>query len=61
MQAGDAQKFAEQLGVTLFETSAKDNINVEEVSDVPTTDSLGILSSTVLRLEWHGYMCITSE
>ena len=27
----DAQKFAEQIGIQLFETSAKDNINVEEV------------------------------
>jgi len=27
----DAQKFAAQSGITLFETSAKDNINVEEV------------------------------
>jgi len=27
----DAQKFAAQSGITLFETSAKENINVEEV------------------------------
>ena len=27
----DAQKFAVQSGITLFETSAKENINVEEV------------------------------
>ena len=27
----DAQKFAAQSGITLFETSAKDNTNVEEV------------------------------
>lgn len=27
----DAQRFAEQMGIQLFETSAKDNINVEEV------------------------------
>ena len=31
MQIEDAQKFAEQIGIQLYETSAKDNINVEEV------------------------------
>ena len=28
----DAQRFAEQMGIQLYETSAKDNKNVEEVS-----------------------------
>jgi len=28
----DAQQFADQMGIELFETSAKENINVEEVS-----------------------------
>ncbi|CAB0002080.1 unnamed protein product [Nesidiocoris tenuis] len=28
----DAQRFADQMAIQLFETSAKDNINVEEVS-----------------------------
>ena len=32
----DAQKFAEQIGVPLYETSAKENLNVEEVSSLPT-------------------------
>lgn len=27
----DAQRFAEQMGIQLFETSAKDNINVEDM------------------------------
>lgn len=27
----DAQRFADQMAIQLFETSAKDNINVEEV------------------------------
>ena len=27
----DAQRFADQMGIQLFETSAKDNINVEEM------------------------------
>ena len=30
----DAQKFAEQIGVPLYETSAKENKNVEEVSSL---------------------------
>lgn len=28
----DAKRFADQIGIELFETSAKENINVEEVS-----------------------------
>lgn len=28
----DAQKFSEQIDIELYETSAKENINVEEVS-----------------------------
>lgn len=28
----DAQRFADQMSIQLFETSAKENINVEEVS-----------------------------
>jgi len=28
----DAQQFAEQMGIDLFETSAKENVNVEEVN-----------------------------
>lgn len=27
----DAQRFANQMGIQLFETSAKDNLNVEEM------------------------------
>ena len=27
----DARRFADQMGIQLFETSAKDNINVEEM------------------------------
>ena len=29
----DAQRFASQMGIQLFETSAKDNKNVEEMFD----------------------------
>lgn len=35
VETTDAQKFAEQMGINLFETSAKENINVEEVSHWP--------------------------
>ena len=34
MSTDDAQKFAEQIGIELYETSAKENINVEEVPPV---------------------------
>ncbi len=32
VQTEDAQKFADQIGIQLYETSAKENLNVEEVS-----------------------------
>lgn len=35
VETTDAQKFAEQMGINLFETSAKENINVEEVTSGP--------------------------
>uniref|UniRef100_A0A8C1UAA0 Ras-related protein Rab-35 n=1 Tax=Cyprinus carpio TaxID=7962 RepID=A0A8C1UAA0_CYPCA len=31
VETNDAQKFAEQMGIRLFETSAKENINVEDM------------------------------
>lgn len=40
VETEDAYKFAGQMGIQLFETSAKENVNVEEVSpgqsQVPT-------------------------
>lgn len=30
----DAQRFADQMGIQLYETSAKDNINVEQVTSI---------------------------
>lgn len=39
VETNDAQKFAEQMSIRLFETSAKENINVEEVSDL----ALGVM------------------
>ena len=40
VELAEAQKYADQVGIDLFETSAKDNINVEEVSSAffSTTD-----------------------
>ncbi len=40
VETNDAQKFAEQMGIRLFETSAKDNINVEDVSQACQTHHL---------------------
>uniref|UniRef100_UPI00358FDB05 ras-related protein Rab-35-like isoform X1 n=1 Tax=Myxine glutinosa TaxID=7769 RepID=UPI00358FDB05 len=31
VESADAQRFAEQMGIALFETSAKENVNVEEM------------------------------
>ena len=36
VQTDDAQKFADQIGIQLHETSAKENLNVEEVSHTYT-------------------------
>ena len=33
VESRDAKRFAEQSGIELFEASAKDNINVDEVID----------------------------
>uniref|UniRef100_A0A8C1DVG4 Ras-related protein Rab-35 n=1 Tax=Cyprinus carpio carpio TaxID=630221 RepID=A0A8C1DVG4_CYPCA len=33
VETNDAQKFAEQMGIRLFETSAKENINVEDLGE----------------------------
>lgn len=33
VETKDAQTFAEQMGIHLFETSAKENINIEDVSN----------------------------
>ena len=39
----DAQTFAQQMGIQLFETSAKENINVEEVGVIHALSSLYLL------------------
>lgn len=38
VETNDAQKFAEQMGIRLFETSAKENVNVEDVSEPQASD-----------------------
>ena len=37
VEKGDAQRFAEQMGVQLYETSAKENQNIEEVLETITS------------------------
>lgn len=52
VETTDAQKFAEQMGINLFETSAKENINVEEVTHCLCCRRLkclcGVVSGTCL-------------
>ncbi len=33
----DARRFADQMGIRFFETSAKENLNIEEVNGYPTS------------------------
>ncbi|KAM3822613.1 ras-related protein Rab-35-like isoform 1-T1 [Vipera latastei] len=35
VETADARRFSEQMGVRLFETSAKENLNVEEIVPIP--------------------------
>jgi hypothetical protein len=53
VETEDAYKFAGQMGIQLFETSAKENVNVEEVR--PWAQRGALLSSTGLRVP-----CISS-
>ncbi len=45
VETNDAQKFAEQMGIRLFETSAKDNLNVEDVSQAPVDEISSLIES----------------
>lgn len=47
VETTDAQKFAEQMGINLFETSAKENINVEEVTHSLSSLLLQTVNKTV--------------
>lgn len=40
METQDAVRFGESVGVRVFETSAKENINVEEVTTLPVVCNL---------------------
>ena len=47
----DARRFADQMGIQLFETSAKDNINVEEMFRSVTSLVLKSKKVTTLSLQ----------
>ena len=53
----DAKRFADQMNISLFETSAKDNINVEEVSvgcrGGASNGSCTALPYSVLTVSWR--------
>uniref|UniRef100_A0A9J7X5N3 Ras-related protein Rab-35 n=1 Tax=Cyprinus carpio carpio TaxID=630221 RepID=A0A9J7X5N3_CYPCA len=46
VETNDAQKFAEQMGIRLFETSAKENINVEDLGEAVAMALTGITRET---------------
>ena len=43
----DAKRFADQMGITLFETSAKNNTNVDDVS------SNSLYANTITEIDWQ--------
>ena len=55
VEKGDAQRFAEQMGVQLYETSAKENQNIEEVFKIYTVD-LPVWHIYTLKLEPNIFM-----
>ncbi|XP_066293783.1 ras-related protein Rab-35-like isoform X1 [Branchiostoma lanceolatum] len=50
VETGDAQRFADQMGIKLFETSAKENINVEEMFNEVTRQVLHQKKETQAKL-----------
>jgi len=56
----DAQRFADQMGIQLFETSAKDNINVEEVC-IYGDDELWIFENGNEEVLTHDFDCNFSD
>ena len=50
VETQDAQRFAEQMGVQLFETSAKDNQNIEEVSVIKITEIVAKILVNALEI-----------
>ena len=55
----DARRFADQMGILLFETSAKDNINVEEMFRAIT--ELVLKSKKVSEFRHHILWLCTAE
>ncbi|ETE71832.1 Ras-related protein Rab-35, partial [Ophiophagus hannah] len=53
VESADARRFSEQMGVRLFETSAKENLNVEEVMEemVRRTKMFNAITTMVLRMK----------
>lgn len=60
VETQDAVRFGESVGVRVFETSAKENINVEEVTTLPVAfnlcfcvlDSLLIISGGIFYFKY---------
>ncbi|XP_075784896.1 LOW QUALITY PROTEIN: ras-related protein Rab-35-like, partial [Pelodiscus sinensis] len=51
VEAADARRFSEQMGVRLFETSAKENLNVEEMFNAVTAMVLRTKQENLARLQ----------
>uniref|UniRef100_A0A673L6C2 Ras-related protein Rab-35-like n=1 Tax=Sinocyclocheilus rhinocerous TaxID=307959 RepID=A0A673L6C2_9TELE len=49
VETNDAQKFAEQMGIRLFETSAKENVNVEDMFNCITELVLKVRKESVAK------------
>uniref|UniRef100_A0A8C5RI75 Ras-related protein Rab-35 n=1 Tax=Laticauda laticaudata TaxID=8630 RepID=A0A8C5RI75_LATLA len=49
VESADARRFSEQMGVRLFETSAKENLNVEEMFNAITTMVLRMKQENLAR------------
>ncbi|CAM9168762.1 unnamed protein product [Lampetra fluviatilis] len=49
VESSDARRFSEQMGIQLFETSAKDNINVEEMFSSVTHAVLRAKKESLMR------------
>ncbi|XP_024065622.1 ras-related protein Rab-35-like, partial [Terrapene carolina triunguis] len=51
VETADARRFSEQMGVRLFETSAKENLNVEEMFNAVTAMVLRTKQENLARLQ----------
>jgi Ras-related protein Rab-35 len=50
VQPADARRFAEQMNIEIFETSAKDSKNVDEVLTTLTSDHFTLTHSIIAAL-----------